>query len=373
MADESPYPSLRLTACRIYAYQLPLIRPMLMLGRWSSTRSGYLLELRDQSGLSGWGEVAPFAGLHAESLQQAEAELRALAAGFQAKVTSPQAVLEGPRQLQGSASVRFGLAQAQLDLLAQLSGRPPAELLNRQASDAPIRLNALLSGGPEQILTEARQLSQQGFTAYKLKVGRGEPAADIAVVQALSQVLAPGTGLRLDANRAWTAEQALEFGRGIAGTPIEYIEEPFAQAGDLNAHFSALERFHRATGLSYALDESWLEHSRSDAFYQQLTRLPSGLRALIWRPNLLMDWRRPRLPQSLRLILANAFESGLSLALYAGLARGLPAEAMGLDTYRWLAADLLEERIPIRQGQLDPAQAWRLAKQIDRDKLTALM
>lgn len=373
MADESPYPSLRLTGARVYAYELPLIRPMKMLGRWSSTRRGYLLELIDQTGLSGWGEVAPFAGLHPESLQQAEAELRAWATGFQAGEISPQAVLAGPCRLQGAASVRLGQAQARLDLLARLSKRSPAELLYATSPETPIRLNALLSGSPEQVLTEAQQLSKQGFTAFKLKVGRGEPAADIALVQALRRILSSRASLRLDANRAWTPAQALAFGRGITGIAIDYIEEPFAREGDSDAHFSALANFHQATGLSYALDESWLEHSRSDAFRQQLNALPAGLSALIWRPGLLMDWRIPELPSCLRLILANAFESGLSLALHAALASGLPAEAMGLDTYRWLADDLLEERIPIRQGQLDPKRAWRLAGLIDRKKLTALM
>ena len=58
--------------------------------------------------------------------------------------------------------------------------------------------------------------------------------------------------LRLDANRAWSLSDALEFAHGIAGVQIEYLEEPLQNP-------AALPAFHEHSGLSVALDETLLE------------------------------------------------------------------------------------------------------------------
>jgi L-alanine-DL-glutamate epimerase-like enolase superfamily enzyme len=57
----------------------------------------------------------------------------------------------------------------------------------------------------------------------KVKVGHGDDAGRVAAVRA---VLGPDTALRLDANGAWTVEQAVRSIEALAPAGLELVEEP---------------------------------------------------------------------------------------------------------------------------------------------------
>lgn len=116
-----------------------------------------------------------------------------------------------------------------------------------------VAVNGLLDcqGSPEAAAAEAAALLQrQPFAALKIKVGRrADPEQDAAAVLAIRQTVGPGVALRADANRRWSLEQAVQFGKQAAAANLQYIEEPLACTADL-------PELHRRTGLALALDES---------------------------------------------------------------------------------------------------------------------
>ncbi|CAN0449876.1 unnamed protein product, partial [Laminaria digitata] len=92
----------------------------------------------------------------------------------------------------------------------------------------------------------------------KVKVGGGKtgPKADAARALELLRESPKGSTLRLDANQAWTMEEALCFYTTLAaasssGGSVEYIEEPLRDPRSLG-------KFWELSGgvLPYALDES---------------------------------------------------------------------------------------------------------------------
>ncbi|MEZ0374613.1 MAG: o-succinylbenzoate synthase, partial [Candidatus Sericytochromatia bacterium] len=236
-------------AYRIYAWSLPLIRPVTMKGQLLEQRQGLLMQLRDASGYEGWGEVAPFAGLQPESLEQAQVQLRQKLADLEGKLLMGFVEPAWP----GSdtfASVAFGLEMALLNLRAARQGKDPAELLGPNPRPE-VELNVLLTGSAEAVFADAKTLLQQGYRAFKLKVGH-QPEADAELVRELRHRLGPGIRLRLDANRSWSLAQALAFGHATADCDIDYLEEPVANVDHLN-------HFHQETGIALALDESLIE------------------------------------------------------------------------------------------------------------------
>ena len=68
---------------------------------------------------------------------------------------------------------------------------------------------------------------QQGFTTLKVKIGF-EVDADIHKVKRIQSVAGKNAMLRLDANQAYTPEQALHFVHSIDPANIELLEQPFA-------------------------------------------------------------------------------------------------------------------------------------------------
>ena len=347
----------------LFRYSLPLREPLRFTGRELATREGLLLRLSDGAGAFGWGEIAPLPGLHPETLREAEAAL------LRALTFQPPMADDGKAVLADAecpATVRFGIDTALLRLRAHREGCALAEMLG--AHPRPyLTLNGLLSGDAATVRRQLDHLLAQGITAVKLKVGRRSLDADVAAVRAVRAALPDGALLRLDANRAWSMASALAFARAIAGTAIDYIEEPLRDAAQL-------PEFAARTGLAVALDETLDERPAED-----LHPFP-GLAALVLKPSVLGGLRRTgalvaRLaPHGVRAVVSCAVQSGVGHAAVAALGavlndRDVPA---GLGTFRWLASDVVDPAFSAPGGRVDIRAVEAAVTALDPRPLTAV-
>ena len=110
--------------------------------------------------------------------------------------------------------IASAIDMAAWDAVALSMDLPLATLLG----SAPKPIAAYNSNGlgliaPEEAADEAEQLLAEGFKAIKLRVGRQDPAADLAVVRAVRKRIPAEALLMLDFN------QALVFRCGHAAVP----------------------------------------------------------------------------------------------------------------------------------------------------------
>ena len=220
---------------RVYRYDLPLVRPVRVAGERLTRRQGWLLEREDADGRSAWGEAAPLPGFSRETFDEAGEALIALCGVADPPPDAPP-------------SVRFALHVARQG--HRLSG-------NRR-----VPLCALLRGDMLQTLTHAFKAARKGYRAVKLKVGRRKVEEDIALtsdLRSLLGVLGPGVAVRLDANRAWSLEEAEFFLRSVtvedapdARAPVVFIEEPLKD-------WTQLPELAARTRVPLALDETLQE------------------------------------------------------------------------------------------------------------------
>ena len=233
--------------------------------------------------------------------------------------------------------------------------------------EGAVPVNGLLAGPREQVLADARRLGDGGGRAVKLKVGSRPVVEDVELTRAVRDTIGDGVGLRLDANRSWTLEQAVAFGQELGACDVEYVEEPLREPEHLREFFDA-------TGIPVALDESLLKLRPDDLE----GRCEVG--AVVLKPTLLggitkaRQWVAKAAELDIRPVVSSCFESGvglLALAEFAWMAiRGsVPA---GLDTYRWLGVDVVEPRIPFRPGAIEWNKATAQAHRIDRSRLTEI-
>ena len=124
----------------------------------------------------------------------------------------------------GPAPARCAVVTALADLEAHREGVPLHELLGDGKEPHPVRCNATLGADPpDEVANRAAELSVLGFDRFKLKVGtRG----DRERVEALRASLGPGSLIRLDANGAWTADEAISFVSEIGPDGLELLEQP---------------------------------------------------------------------------------------------------------------------------------------------------
>ena len=73
------------------------------------------------------------------------------------------------------------------------------------------------------------------FATVKVKVGRGDPAADVERVARVRDLVGPHTRLRVDANGAWDLETAVAVLDQMARYDLEFAEQPVAALDDLAA------------------------------------------------------------------------------------------------------------------------------------------
>lgn len=203
-------------ACR--RYLLPFRTPVRTAhGVWAE-RVGLIVRLEDGEGRAGLGEVAPIPWFGTETVEETEAALAMLGDW----VTAEQ-LAAVPERL---GCLRFALAGA----LAAFKGEPGgAEQRGGESADY-LPVAALLPAGRAALVAVAAK-AEMGFRTFKWKVGVGDPAEELAILDDLLGKLPSGAKLRLDANGAWEARVAVRWLERAADRPIEFIEQPcFAEA-----------------------------------------------------------------------------------------------------------------------------------------------
>ena len=117
-----------------------------------------------------------------------------------------------------------GIDIALWDLVARRAGMPLWRLLGGPAGGGVVPTYA--SGiGPEGVSEQARRAAEAGHRAFKLKVGFGE-AADLSNLEMLRHLLGSDTPIGVDANQAWSPEEAAVWSRRVAAYKPMWLEEP---------------------------------------------------------------------------------------------------------------------------------------------------
>jgi len=331
---------MHLTKIHILRYRLPLLRPLRMLGTVQHVRMGALIKIIFEDGCIGLGELAPFPGLHNETLALAIQDLKKLLPllGRQAKHPTTWILPENT-----CPSLHFALDTALLDARANKAQIPAAEILNADYCKT-VSLNGLLTGSLEEIQTKIKKnppLNPKRI--IKVKVGARLMEDEIALIRFLDEKLPAGLKLRLDANRQWNKEQAVYFAKHIPLERIDYIEEPIDAPQELDA-------FYKSCGMPFALDETLQEK-------KEISHSP-GLKALIIKPSVIGSIERMRMlsvfarQHGLLYVISSVFESGVGLRALANLAAayGTKNTAVGLDTYKWFATDVSIPAFSAPQG-----------------------
>ena len=300
----------------IHPYTLPLVGGTL--------RAGALVRLVGSDGSVGWGDAAPLEGWSSETLDDVLA-------------------------LKDVPSLRCAREAADVAL---------AGLVDWPVMMPRVPINALLDGDAAAMSERAREAADAGCVCFKVKVA-GLGADQLRrLLDGVCKVAGGGARFRLDPNRSWAFDVALEIAGALRGYPVEYIEEPLAEA-------ERLPRFIQESPLPVALDETLREIE------------PEGLAsfrgavALVLKPTLMGGFQRVREfarageKHGMVSVVSACFESGVGIYALGRFAASLAkTSAAGLDTYSRLGADVLASRLRFDGFVFDPMVSM---PPIDRD------
>lgn len=332
-------------------------------------RSCLLIELTDETGVTACGEAAPLPGFSQETLNETRSQLESVLPKLigETAPTGVEKLGSGFTRWLGdfnlSPSARCGVETAVLNLMAGQRGVLLSHLLSEKAPDY-IPVNGLIAGSAEDAGRKIRRLLDDSYRTFKLKVGRLDLESDILRVREVSHLTSDKAALRLDANRAWSLENALTFARGVKDCRIEYIEEPLQEPVQLT-------EFLKDARIPVALDETLCEID-----LQELNGVKQ-IAAVVLKPTLLGGFEKAaafaRAASKLgaSVVVTSTFESPVGISCLANFAAafGTAGAAAGLETVDWFEQQLLTTPISLSGGQIELAQAAEAVKSINRSLL----
>jgi L-alanine-DL-glutamate epimerase-like enolase superfamily enzyme len=224
-----------------------------------AARSMIVVRLVTDSGTVGLGEAVPLSLRGGPSLGQVAAELTACVPALTAVETETPCgrepgeirawiwdLLGGCRARGAGSQAVAALDIALHDLSGRLSGMPMWRLLGAsEMRDVPCNAS-IDAAAPERAGALAAELRSAGFETFKVKVGT---AGDVERVGAVRDAVGPGPRIRIDANGAWTPDEAKAMLDRLDPLGIELSEQPCAE-------LDGLARVRAATEIPIVADES---------------------------------------------------------------------------------------------------------------------
>ena len=209
---------MKILAARASLAQLRFARTVRTARGDFDERRSVIFAVDDTSGLTGFGEAAPWPGFDTESVDDALAALTDATRLFHGLEIEPG---EWPApvalRLRNAPAARAAVQGALWDLAARSAGLTLADFLALRgvpfcgAVLRAVPVQALLiERGSEALRVEAESAAAAGFAAAKIKLGAASLDEDLARARAARLGLGPDVLLRGDANGAWNEGKARE-------------------------------------------------------------------------------------------------------------------------------------------------------------------
>lgn len=224
---------------------------------------------------------------------------------------------------------------------------------------------------PDAVVRLARAAQEKyGFKDFKLKGGALAGEDEVETIKALSREF-PDARVTLDPNGGWLLEEAIRYGREMAGH-IAYAEDPCGAEGRFSGR-EVMAEFRRATGLKTATNmiaADWREMAH--AIREASVDIPLA-DPHFWTMS--GSTRVAQLCHDFGLTWGshsnNHFD--ISLAMFTHVGAAAPGNITALDTH-WIWQDgqhLTEKPLEIREGQIEVPRESGQGITIDRERLEA--
>ena len=236
--------------------------------------------------------------------------------------------------------------------MATAKGLALSSLLNINSSRT-VTVNALLSGDENEIISRTKELYDNGYRAFKLKIGNRLLDDDIKIIKTVREIISTDSCLRLDANRSYSYDQAISLFEHTKDFNIDYFEEPFKSISDLKKYLN------NHANSTIAVDESLREIS-----FDRIDCL-SNAKAFILKPTMLgflktMEYARYALEKNIIPVISSSFESAFGILTLASIAAVINADKydipVGLDTLDWFDENSLNVSDIIVDGKINLAR-----------------
>jgi muconate cycloisomerase len=351
------------------AIRLPLSKPIKMAGVELRTADNVLVRLETQQGVIGWGEAASAPSMTGETVESMMAAIRYLAPFLEAAplgdITDTLERMD--RALYGNNAAKSAIEIAMHDALGKSTGKPVYALLGEKRRERIPMLRMIASSDIEADVAEARRAREEGYVAFKVKVGTGNPLDDAKRTRRVCEALGSGVLICADANQAWSTEEALQYVRAVEGSGLDFFEQPI-----MGHDLKGMATIAAATSVAIGFDEGL--HSLEDARRHHALRAGVGASLkTIKLGGVRRVYEAAELFQGLGMkvnLAGKIAESGIATAAVLHLAAAVPALEWGVSlTSPYLAEDLLARPLELSRGHANVPSGPGLGIEVDEARV----
>ncbi|MFC6974064.1 dipeptide epimerase [Halomicroarcula sp. GCM10025709] len=229
-------------------YDLPLATPFGIARGTSATSETVVVEL-GRGGATGVGGVAPspYYDETAASVAEVLPELLAVVADLDDPHNGQRLDRRFHEEWPAQPAARAAVSIALSDLAARELGTPLYRQLGLDPDAVPPTTYTVGIDPPERMAEKARAAADAGFSHLKIKLGTDDDRARLDAVREA----VPEAELRVDANAAWTPDEAVAALGWLEAAGVTLLEQP-VDAGDREG----LRRVTEETPIPVCADES---------------------------------------------------------------------------------------------------------------------
>ncbi|MDI7247189.1 MAG: dipeptide epimerase [Bacillota bacterium] len=199
--------------------ELPLATPFTISRGTQTIARNVVVEL-SHDGVAGMGAAAP-SSFYGESAEHVMATVPRLAECLGDDPFAIEAVFDRMnRSIRLNPAAKAAVDMAMWDLAGKLSGLPVHRMLGLSGLALPRTSFTIGIDDPGAMAQRAAEAAKR-FSVLKVKLGSAD---DLEIVKAIRRCT--GATIRVDANAAWTAKEAVTLAAQIAPLGVELLEQP---------------------------------------------------------------------------------------------------------------------------------------------------
>jgi muconate/chloromuconate cycloisomerase len=247
-----------------------------------TTQNYVIVRVRDEDGVVGIGEASTIGG--PAWAEESTETIKTIIDTY----LVPHLIGRDPRDLQamsvlmerlvrGNRFAKAAVEMALLDLVARALGVPAHRLLGGKVHDQIELAWTLASGGTDADIAEGEaKLDARLHHVFKLKIGAGDPMADVAHASRIAEHFAGRARVQVDVNQAWDELTATRCIARLEAAGVALIEQPVVRH-----NVAAMARLAARFDVAIMADESLgppadalnlVQHAAADVFALKLTK-----------------------------------------------------------------------------------------------------
>jgi muconate cycloisomerase len=346
-----------------------MAKPMKMAGVLIASADNVLVRMETDTGHVGWGEAASAPTMTGETMESMTLAVRYMAPMLAscplAGIDAASSIMDGA--MYGNNAAKAAIEMAWHDALGRALDKPVYELLGGKRRERVPTLWLIGTGNADADVEEAKCKLAAGFVAYKIKVGVDTPAADAERTQRICAALGGGNLISADVNQGWTVDEAVDYVRAVAGTSLDFLEQP-VRGTDL----AGMAKVATASRVPIGFDEG--VHSIADiARHHEMQAARGGSLKAIKLGGLRPVHHAAMLCESLGMnvnLACKVAESSIGTAAVLHLAAAIPSLAWGVSlTCQYLAEDIVRAPLTFTDGHAAIPAGAGLGVEVDETRV----